>query len=939
MATILHIDVGVAQTAAPIASSGLNTQVNVPSTPPAGATQYDITGGTRVGTNLFHSFSDFSVPNNHIANFLNDTGLTTSNILSRVTGGNVSTIFGSIQTTGFENANLFLMNPAGMVFGPNAWLNVGGSVTFTTADYLRFNDNGRFNVMPNPTADRLFSTAPVTAYGFLGSNPGAIAVQGSQLSVSGGQEISLIGGNITIQNGTLLNGTVQPARLSAPNGQVNMATTLVPGEFSQDLTAQPNINGSLFRSYGAAHIAAGSMVDFSQTGNGRIAIRGGQLTLEIQHAVLDTLPTSPVPPNQDTILLSPGSSIVSQTFAVDSGPDIQLVADRLQLIGDADPRSQIGTGIPVEIFARTNGSGHAGNITLRTSGNLELINYVQLDSSSGLTSDGKAPSPILAPGNSGNVDLASTHGNIRMTGFATWATSQTGNSSGKTGTVTAFTPEGNTILDGANIFTRISPQSGGGEVKVAAQNLLMNNGLLATDNRSPLRAGNITVALTDKLLMTKQSSIIAGSLSSFDTQAGDIHLTAKEVVVTQGSFVNNGTFTSGPGGHLTIVTDVLQITGGGRLDNGSSGARDLAIGLDPDQIPKGITPSGVGGTITITGPGTPTHSVLIDGVGSTISSNSEGTGAGAGGSIRIGANSVTLQNNGTLSATTSGTDPSAQGGSIAVIATDQVMLTNGASITASSIVDPKAPNSGVAKAGNISINAGQQLVMRDGSSIKTTTESTQANGGNIDIRAIELIRLVNNSEITTSVKGAEGSGGNIFIDPKVILLQGSNVTAQAVGGTGGNITFVTPLFLADATSIVSASSQRGVSGTVTIQSPTSNLSGAVGQLVSKVSQPQVLLQNRCAALVGGRESTFVLVGRHTLPPEPGDWLSPSASIEHWTGESPEHASGLMVHSHGSSRPSPLARDKDKTTVVSLRRLTPLGFLVRTFAAEPTGCPS
>ncbi len=113
---------------------------------------YHITGGTRPGNgpNLFHSFGEFGVPTNNIANFLNETALPTSNILGRVTGGNPSNIFGTIQTTGFGSANLFLMNPAGIVFGPNAALNVGGSATFTTADYLRFADGARFNAMPGP---------------------------------------------------------------------------------------------------------------------------------------------------------------------------------------------------------------------------------------------------------------------------------------------------------------------------------------------------------------------------------------------------------------------------------------------------------------------------------------------------------------------------------------------------------------------------------------------------------------------------------------------------------------------------------------------------------------------------------------------------------------------------------------------------------------------
>ena len=210
----------------PITSSGLNTQISAPINIPGGKVQYDITGGTRPGNglNLFHSFGEFGVPTNNIANFLNNSGLATSNILGRVTGGNPSNMFGTIQTTGFGSSNLFLMNPAGFLFGPTATLNAGGMVTFTSADYLKLTDGVRFNAIPNAVADALLTAAPVAAFGFLGSNPGAISIQGSQLTVAYGQGISLVGGDITIGGATLAPKTVQPALLSAPGGQINLVS-------------------------------------------------------------------------------------------------------------------------------------------------------------------------------------------------------------------------------------------------------------------------------------------------------------------------------------------------------------------------------------------------------------------------------------------------------------------------------------------------------------------------------------------------------------------------------------------------------------------------------------------------------------------------------------------------------------------------------------------
>ena len=197
---------------------------------------YNITGGTRQsnGPNLFHSFGDFSVGVGDIGNFqntlVNGSFAVTSNILGRVTGGNISNIYGTLQTTGFGAANLFLMNPSGIVLGPSASLNVGGSVSFTTAQYIRLFDgvSGNANFYANPANDGLansilaidpsafeFLSASPAAYGFLTApDPNAaITVQGSALSVPSGQSISLVGGKVTIQSGTPDGGTAQPAQL------------------------------------------------------------------------------------------------------------------------------------------------------------------------------------------------------------------------------------------------------------------------------------------------------------------------------------------------------------------------------------------------------------------------------------------------------------------------------------------------------------------------------------------------------------------------------------------------------------------------------------------------------------------------------------------------------------------------------------------------------
>src|SRR5438094_4436526 len=169
---------------------------------------FNITGGTRASTNLFHSFNQFSVgvqnAVNDIANFqntqINGSFPPTSNIFSRVTGGQPSNIFGTIQATDFGAANLYLVNPAGVLFGSTALLNVQGSFHVSTADYIRFNDPSQLDVnkprfYADPAQSSILTSFSPDAFGFLNPNPAAIAIQGSTLQVGEGQTISVVGGN------------------------------------------------------------------------------------------------------------------------------------------------------------------------------------------------------------------------------------------------------------------------------------------------------------------------------------------------------------------------------------------------------------------------------------------------------------------------------------------------------------------------------------------------------------------------------------------------------------------------------------------------------------------------------------------------------------------------------------------------------------------------
>jgi filamentous hemagglutinin family protein len=364
-------------------SSGLHTHISDPHLV-GGKTQYDITGGTRAGTNLFHSFGNFDIPDQTVAYFRNDSMLRTDNILGRVTGGHISDIFGTINTAEFANANLFLINPAGFVFGPNATLNVGGAVTFTSADYLKFEDGRRFSATPSPITDSLLTAEPVAAFGFLGSNPGAITVRGSPLEVKKEKGISLVGGNIIIEP-MIDNGTVRQAQLSTPNGKIQLASTASPGEFPVMMNAltlapselQANINGSSFTSFGALILAPNSAVNVS--GIDTISIRGGQFILSIADSRLNTANSTETP---HSISLNTDSLLTAWNSGPSSGTDILLATAQLQING-------------AQLKNETSGTENASSTGIHAEDFITITDSLLSSASTSVAADAGSAGPIL----------------------------------------------------------------------------------------------------------------------------------------------------------------------------------------------------------------------------------------------------------------------------------------------------------------------------------------------------------------------------------------------------------------------------------------------------------------------------------------------------------------------------------------------------------------
>ncbi|HEY9726560.1 MAG TPA: filamentous hemagglutinin N-terminal domain-containing protein, partial [Chroococcales cyanobacterium] len=184
-----------AQTIQP-AQDGTGTQVTQK------GNRFDIYGGTQSGVNLFHSFQQFGLDSNQIANFLAKPNI--QNILGRVVGGDPSVINGLIQVTSKGNPNLFLVNPAGILFGQGASLNVPASFTATTATGIAFGSSW-FNA--SGANDYSSLVGHPTAFAFTNAQPGAILNLGN-LNVAGG-DLTLLGGTV-----------VSPGQLSAPTGRL-----------------------------------------------------------------------------------------------------------------------------------------------------------------------------------------------------------------------------------------------------------------------------------------------------------------------------------------------------------------------------------------------------------------------------------------------------------------------------------------------------------------------------------------------------------------------------------------------------------------------------------------------------------------------------------------------------------------------------------------------
>ena len=938
---------------------------------------HDVTGGTRPGDgpNLFHSFGQFDVGTGDFANFLNETNLPTDNILSRVTGGDASQIFGTIQTTGFGGANLFLMNPAGVLFGPSASLNVGGSFHVTTADFLRLGDEGIFYAELGK--ESVLTMAQPEAFGFLNENPAGITIEQSLLEVQPGESLSLLGGALEIVGGAV----EKEHGLLAPGGQITLVSVASKGEVTfetSNASDSPNLDS--FETLGDIVMTLGADMSVDGEPAGTVSIRGGRLVLEggvgAESTTVITAATEGEVDHsglgidievRDGILLKASEGefgvveIASSSFGSGKAGSINISADTLQLVGLFPLTPNIGSrvfgaGDGGELVINTNslilgpgttistqvfGSGTGGDIAIETN-SLQVVGE-------------EAPAFISAStfstGNAGNLSISAENVVLQggSGGFVGLASQVSANAQGDpdAGKIQVAANSLN-LIDGAQISSDLFIGSGqGGDIEVNVGSLTISgqtstgfpSGIFTNLNfPSTGDPGNIHVISQD-VLVTNRGRITASSFSFGNS--GGIEVESQHLTVSNGATIASNNFGAASAGNIQIKADEILLAGPGPV--GGFGTGLFALGgvqaqgggniilktgqlniLDGAQVSTSTAGQGPGGTIEVSADairilGTDPGSLSPDGIRSGIFASTNvfldfvDFATGRGGNIDIHASTLEVKDQGTISAF-SGSQ--GDGGTIEIFA-ESFGLSSGASIAADSTFSGNAGNVAIMTSGStstsnssvtssadqtiggdVTITAGGDLLFTNNTLISTETSgpndagdillsaansinlansavrtiAEQADGGNIKLTASDLIQLTD-SQVTSSVGGGPTTvGGNINVDPQFIILQNSQILAQAFAGQGGDITLTAGVVLADSFSTIDASSDLGINGSVNIQASIQQLSETVAPLPEAIVSVAALYAQQCAAQKGGQFSSMVLGGHDGLPTPPGGFL-------------------------------------------------------------------
>lgn len=812
--------------------------------------------GKQEGGNLFHSFSRFSLRNGEAAVFSGSPLIT--NVIGRVSGGEVSRIDGIIANT-IPNANTYLINPAGMIFGPQARLSVSGSFHAASAHEVRFAGGQHFSV--NDLAGGRFSSASPTAFGFLGEG-GAMRLEKAFLSVPPRQQLTFAGKELAMDD----------SLLSTVQGDIRLAAVNSQGEAGLDEDAVTKGEPGVIQ-------INNSFIDAGGQGGGRVVIRSGHFML------------------QQSIIAADG-------VGAENGRGMTIQAEEAIINGSV-------------LSSISRGSGGGGDIAVHA-GHIEISGFSQLtESPSRLATDSTKSGPQAGP--AGNISLQGKSLTIKDGAFVSSSTVSSAaggniavkveniqlsgassiNVNSGNAQITEAGAGGNILIqtkslhlrEGASIRANTATSSRGGNIHISSASMQLQSGaFVSTLSSGGGNAGDIEMAVDDMMLhghnRSNRSGIFSQTLATLKNagKGGNIAVRTQTLALENGAFINADSFGGGQGGNINInAQHSIRLSGeSSRIEDDVALAGSSVISASA----RGEFAHGTGGHINIDSPlltlsggaqiGTSTYgpanagSIMVKAAElhlsgensqanpSSILSRSTAESAGpdtfprfgAGGDLRITTDKLYLGQKALLNVAT---DSNGAGGRL-FLQSGHITLEDGARLFAGS--------GGLGRGGQINIhNTG--IVKLSHSRIETQTGG--ADGGDINLSSGGYVCL-DNSLISASVfdqNGVEaGDGGNLSIRAPFMVFQNtaSRIIAQAVKGRGGNISItakgIYPDYNLDTT--VSASSAFGRDGTVVFNTPDSNALAGVFLNPGGFLHQRTLLTQHCTLRRSSRRNRFLI---------------------------------------------------------------------------------
>ncbi len=842
--------------------------------------------GRLAGNNLFHSFQAFNVGSSESATFITTTpGLT--NVISRVTGGTASQINGLVRLQSADAAPGFIfINPAGVVFGAGAQIDVPGAFHVATADYVRFPD-GNFHADPAKTST-LSSAAP-EAFGFLGATRATVALRDEAFlrttSPGASQPIGIVAGDITLDNAVVetagsdirliaVGARAQEVAFAGPLPDAYGNISIVNGAAVRSLPARDNNAGDLYAAAGNLQLV-GTGLGLDRTRLASVAPDGatgnaGNVNLRIT----------------DALSITRGASIRSSTETKGNAGAVTVTAGAIVLDGRE-------SAAPTGLISQANaGTGNAGSIDVTVGRSLSVFN------------GGVISSSTFAGGNAGTVTVTA-------------------------GELTIDRKGGNV---NTGIFSQANSGSAGnaGSVDVTTSGTLsiFNGGNISSSTFAKGNAGTVTVSAGDMTIDGKVGGLLTGifNFASRGTgNAGSIDVTTRgSLSMVNGGIISSSTYAKGNAGKVTVVARDLTIDGnGGDLNTGitsqavsgsagNAGSVDVRVDGALAMVAGGAISSDTLGAGRAGSVAVRAEALSVDGAAFVGASAAAGT-SGQTGTVDVQArSSINVSNHAALSIRNDATvaDPRALTPTLLTVAAPSITLDSGGTITAAS--------TGNVTASNVAVTFGTALTV---SNAGISTSAVNGDGGAVRVNGSGVLTL-QNGQITTSVTGVQGNGGDIDVTTPILVMQTGFIQANttARNATGGRVAIdvdsLIPsggtLFVGSSTpytftpdvfgyNVIQAAAPDGVSGSVRISTPVLDIAGSIAALPARYLDPGGPGRSPCA-IAGG--NSLAQVGRGGMLPR-ADAVLLTGTVLDDTGRSAATdliASAGVPGLHGSAAP-------------------------------------